>query len=59
VLSHSVEAALAAVAVVATAACAKEAYDLHRRSKHTPDLLDAAATVAGGLLALACSVGPL
>lgn len=53
-----VEAALAAVAAVAIAACAKEAYDLHHRAKHTPDLRDAAATVAGGFLALACCAGP-
>ncbi|WP_377153657.1 hypothetical protein ACFJIX_18850 [Roseateles sp. UC29_93] len=55
----AVEAAIAACAVVVIAACAKEAYDLHHRAKHTPDLVDAAATVIGGLIALACGTGGL
>lgn len=57
--ANRVEAKLAALAVVAIVACAKEAYDLQHRVKHTPDLLDAAATVAGGVLALACGLEPL
>ncbi|MDH0866458.1 hypothetical protein [Mitsuaria sp. GD03876] len=55
----AVEAAIAASAVVVIVGCAKEAYDLHHRAKHTPDLLDAAATVIGGLIAFACGIGPL
>lgn len=55
----TVEAAIAACAIVVIAACAKEAYDLHHRAKHTPDLRDAAATVIGGLLALVCGAGAL
>jgi ABC-type nickel/cobalt efflux system permease component RcnA len=50
------EVAIAAYAVVVIAACAKEAYDLRNRAKHTPDLRDAAATAIGGLIALACSL---
>jgi uncharacterized membrane protein len=42
--------------VVTTAAISKEIYDYMHRDKHTPDVWDAIATVAGGCVGFICSV---
>lgn len=38
---------------VICAAVGKEVYDWHHKDKHTPEVLDAVATLAGGLFLLA------
>lgn len=45
-----------AMAVVTVVAAAKEVYDYFNKDKHTPDVFDFLATVAGGLLGLICSL---
>ena len=43
-------AAAVALALTAIVAAAKEALDATNRAEHTPDLIDFAATLAGGIL---------
>jgi hypothetical protein len=45
-----------AMAVVMLTAVAKEVYDAFNRDKHTPDIFDALATVAGGGTAYFCTL---
>ena len=42
--------------LVAFAAVGKEVYDYINRDKHTPELLDAVYTIAGGVAGLVCWV---
>lgn len=44
------------ISVVALAAVGKEIYDYLHREKHTPDLMDAAATIAGGFMAFVAGI---
>lgn len=44
---------LGAVAVVAVG---KEIYDLFHRNKHTPEVMDAVATIIGGIIAFICGL---
>ncbi len=44
---------LLAMAIVAAAAFGKEIYDHLNRDRHTPDLVDALATIAGGIVVAA------
>ena len=39
------------LAVVVLVACGKEVYDYFHKDKHTPEFLDALATIGGGVLA--------
>ena len=40
-----------AIGAVVFAALGKEVYDLYHRDKHTPEWMDAVATITGGLIA--------
>lgn len=42
------------LAVVAVAAIGKEIYDWFNKDKHTPDIMDAVWTIAGGVIGLLC-----
>lgn len=42
------------LAVVTVAAIGKEIYDWFNKDKHTPDLMDAVWTIAGGVVGLLC-----
>ncbi len=44
------------IAVVVTAAVAKEVYDYMHRDKHTPEIMDAVATIVGGIVGFICSL---
>ena len=48
-VAHFVSPMVGLIAV-AVAAAGKEIYDYFHQDKHTPDVMDALATVAGGLL---------
>ena len=41
---------------VAVAAVGKEIYDLFHRDKHTPEVMDAVATIIGGIIAFICGL---
>ena len=41
---------------VVSAGIGKEIYDLFHRDKHTPEVMDAVATIAGGIIAFICSI---
>ena len=45
-----------ALIVVAVMAVGKEIYDWFHRNRHTPDLWDAVATMAGGVAGLVCGL---
>ena len=45
-----------ALIVVAAMAVGKEIYDWFHRNRHTPDLWDAVATMAGGVAGLVCGL---
>lgn len=53
---HFISPVAGMVGVVAVA-FGKEAYDYRHRDKHTPDIWDAVATIAGGLVGFVCGVG--
>ena len=44
------------LAAVAVAAVGKEIYDLFHRDKHTPEVMDAVATIIGGIIAFICGL---
>lgn len=44
------------LSAVAVAAVGKEIYDYFNRDKHTPEVMDAVATIAGGLLGFVSGV---
>ena len=44
------------LAAVAVAAVGKEIYDWFHRDKHTPDVWDAVATMAGGVVGFICCI---
>lgn len=41
---------------VAVAALGKEVYDYFNRDKHTPEVMDAVATIIGGIIAFICGL---
>ena len=47
---------VAGLAATAVAAVGKEIYDWFNRDRHTPDLWDAVATIAGGVAGLVCGL---
>ena len=47
---------LIGLAAVAVAAVGKEIYDWFHRDMHTPDVWDAVATIAGGVVAFICCI---
>lgn len=49
-VAHFISIPVAIYSVVA-AAVGKELFDLCHKDRHTPDVLDAVATIAGGLIA--------
>lgn len=54
-VAHFVSPAVGLIAV-AVVAVGKEIYDYFNRDRHTPELLDALATIAGGLLGFVSGV---
>jgi hypothetical protein len=44
------------LALVAVAAVGKEIYDWFHRDKHTPEVMDAVATMLGGAVAFSCAL---
>lgn len=53
--AHFVSPVMGLVAV-AVAAVGKEVYDWFRRDKHTPEVMDAIATMLGGVVGLICTL---
>lgn len=47
---------MAGMAVVITMAIGKEIYDQFHRENHTPEVLDAVATILGGVVGYICGV---
>jgi hypothetical protein len=54
-VAHFIHPAVGMVAVT-VAAVGKEVYDWFRRDRHTPDLWDAVATMAGGVAGFICGL---
>lgn len=54
-VAHFISPVVGLVAV-AIAAIGKEVYDWFHRDKHTPEVLDAVATMLGGLAGYICSL---
>ena len=44
------------LAAVAVAAVGKEIYDWFHRDKHTPEVMDAVATILGGVVGFICCI---
>ena len=53
--AHFISPVVGMIAVI-VAAVGKEVYDYANRDKHTPDLWDAGATLAGGFAGLICGL---
>jgi len=45
--------------VVASIGIIKEVYDMMHKDKHTPDFMDALATIIGGIVAYSCTIAKI
>jgi hypothetical protein len=54
-VAHFISPVVGIIAVI-VAAVGKEVYDYANRDKHTPDVWDAVATLAGGFAGLICGL---